>query len=464
MFITKKEHIDILRQLHEVIFPKLKNCWGFNPWPIIQIQVAYFSHLISFGKHKEEDFVNYQRNKNNNKIKIAEIKSLIKIYLKCFLLKRKWKNKLLKQILYISYKNHTDNFGENIYIHPAKRYFEKEGYLGTILNIDNKNYKCNSIEEYFQTLLIYNTLLFKLKAFLSKKEINKASFNANLVCNYFEKREIRIANKIADIVFFSQIQNQLFYKAMLSFLKTLSPQTIFHYNYDNNTNLAIIRAANYIGIKTTEYQHSTISNYHFAYTKWEDIDNYFYFFPAKFRVWNEFSKVVIFNNFCSNNYKPEIICSGNFHLNEQKEKLKHLSINQEVKKNNILVCLQGFWIPDFIENFIIENIDHFWYFRLHPRYPEDKEKLIELKNKIPNKIDMELANLLPLYELFFKVGFILTSFSGTALEASYFDVKTIIFGKDGFSTYEEQIKAGIFNFVSSEIELQNIFNFSDIEK
>jgi hypothetical protein len=457
MFNTRKDIINTLRQLQDDIYSKLKKCWGFIPYPIIQAQTGYFLSMVSNGKFNLKDFVDEKKYNYDEKIKIAEIKHLIKLYLKCFSLKQKWKNKLQSQTLYISYEIHINNDGINIYIHPAKNYFEKAGNSGLILTIYNEY---DSIDTCFQTILSYHTLLFKLKTFLSKREINKAFLNAKLVGDYFEKREPVIANRIFIRVYFYQINNQIIYQTMLSFLSCLSPQTIFLYNYENNTNLATIRAANKIGIETIEYQHSTISNDHYAYTKWQNMDDYFYFFPAKFWLWNEFSKNVIINNFYCKNYKPEIICGGNFYLNEQKEELKHLSIeknNIKERNKNILVCLQGFWIPDFMEKFIIKNRDYVWYFRLHPRYPEDKERLMQLKNKIPDKIEIELANSLSLYELFYKVGFILTSFSGTAIEASYFDVKIIIFGDDGFSNYEEQIKKGIFKFVSSEIELQNIF-------
>ena len=54
MFETRKDYIDILCQLQETIFPKLKKCWGNNVWFIMQIHIGFYFHYIFGGKIKLE--------------------------------------------------------------------------------------------------------------------------------------------------------------------------------------------------------------------------------------------------------------------------------------------------------------------------------------------------------------------------------------------------------------------------
>ncbi len=111
-----------------------------------------------------------------------------------------------------------------------------------------------------------------------------------------------------------------------------------------------------------------------------------------------------------------------------------------------------------MEEFIEKDMEHIWYFRLHPRYPEDKQKLISLKTKFPDKVEIDEANNLSLYELFYKVKINITDFSGTALEAAEFGIKNIIIGEKGAKIYSEKIMNGDYTFADSSIKLMNTIN------
>jgi len=211
-----------------------------------------------------------------------------------------------------------------------------------------------------------------------------------------------------------------------------------------------MRAANSLNITSCEYQHSTISDDHFAYTQWNEVDKYSESFPVCFYVWNKKDKDLICRNFTGYIYHPQVIVSGNYYLSQQKEKFQ----NQSTKnKESILICLQGTWIPQFIEEAIAESASIKWYIRLHPRYSHDKPHLLSLYKKHPDRIEIERSNQLPLYELFKEVGTLLVSFSGTAIEAAEFGLKVIIFGKDGYNTYKDFIEKGEFSYVDDKNEL-----------
>jgi hypothetical protein len=123
--------------------------------------------------------------------------------------------------------------------------------------------------------------------------------------------------------------------------------------------------------------------------------------------------------------------------------------------------LQGIGLPDFIKNFINSNNHVFWYFRFHPRYPEDIKDIKELVDQNIDKTDIILANELSLHTLLSQVDYHLTCFSGSAIEAEVFGVQNIIYGKDGLLAYSEYIEDGSFFYVKSESNLQRIFSSNE---
>jgi hypothetical protein len=219
--------------------------------------------------------------------------------------------------------------------------------------------------------------------------------------------------------------------------------------------MALNRAANHLKIKSIEYQHSQQSDEHFAYAPWKNIELYSEFFPNTFWLWKKSDADRILRNFSSSKYIPNVIVGGNLSVIQQKEEFNYKA--SEAHKG-ILVSLQGIWIPGFLEEIIARDTEHFWYFRLHPRYPEDKQKLIDFRNKFPGKIEMDLANSLSLYELFTKVSISVTDFSGVALEAQEFGVKNIIIGKRGSEVYKQEIGEGSFHCALTETDFMEHLN------
>jgi hypothetical protein len=184
------------------------------------------------------------------------------------------------------------------------------------------------------------------------------------------------------------------------------------------------------------------------------IDEYHNFFPKSFFVWNDIYKNVISRNFTGKSYIPEIIVSGNYYLKQEKN-----NIIKKNKGNDILVCLQGYWIPEFVENVIINSNNIKWYFRLHPRYYADKEKLLSFAASNPDKVEIDKANKLPLYELFGDVSKLLTMFSSSAYEAKEFGLRVIIVGSYGYNSFKDYIVNGDFAYAEDEGQLLKLINY-----
>lgn len=450
MFITRKDYIDLLRQLQEAVFPKLKKCWKSNIWPIVQIQVGYYLHLIYIGKINDTETLPNYKPILDEKITFRDFLLFCRSACCLLILYPKWKDKMKNKTLLSGFKAHNTG-AYNQYIDPYKEILDKENEENDTIYLDDifSNYQ-NKLYLLSRHLHIVILFLLKVKNKIFVQQVNNTKYNTELIKSFFTKRTTLDANHIASLVYNRVIENHFYYLFFKYLLRIVSPQKIWCYNYYNNQHNSLIRAANYLKIVSCEYQHSAISDDHFAYTQWNDIDEYSDFFPHHFYVWDEESKGLILRNFAGNIYWPQIVISGNYYLNRQKEIIQNGS-----KKYNdhILICLQGVWIPQFIEKAIIESDSKKWYIRLHPRYPQDKLNLLSLYKKYPDKIEIEHSNQLPLYELFKEVSILLVSFSGTAIEAKEFGLKVIIFGEDGYNSYKSFIDKGDFSYANNKDQL-----------
>ncbi|MES2567367.1 MAG: hypothetical protein V4565_10895 [Bacteroidota bacterium] len=72
---------------------------------------------------------------------------------------------------------------------------------------------------------------------------------------------------------------------------------------------------------------------------------------------------------------------------------------------------------------------------------------MEFKNIFPEKIEIDEANHLPIYELYNRTSISITDYSGAAIEAEEFGLKIIIIGEKGAGIYKEKISQGKYIFV-----------------
>lgn len=453
MFITRKDYIDLLRQLQEAVFPKLKKCWKSNIWPIVQIQVGYYLHLIYIGKINISEIQPIRKSILDEKVNFLDFKLFIRSTCRLIILYPKWKGKLKNKILLSGSKAHNTGI-YNQYIDPYREILKRNNEESETILIDDifSNYQ-NQFYLLCRHLHIVILFLLRIKNRISKNQTKNIKYNTDLINDFFTEQTSLDALYIESLIYSSVAENHFYYIYFKYLLKIISPKKVWCYVYYNNQQSALIRAANSMKIATCEYQHSAISDNHFAYTRWNKISEYSCHFPHYFLVWNEGDKELISRNFTENPFHPQVIVSGNYYLLLQKENTTHIS---KETNNDILICLQGMWIPQFIEDIIAESDTIKWYIRLHPRYPQDRPHLLSLYKKYPDRVEIEEANRQPLYELFKKVSTLLVSFSGTAIEAKEFGLKVIIFGDEGYNSYKDFINNGDFSYVDSKDNLLKI--------
>lgn len=460
--MTRRKFLELLDEFYDLNSFKINVGGGIFFWPIARIQAGYFFFLFSDNK------VDLRNIKNEsalivNKVRFLDIFNLFKFYFKSLKFKFRLRNSLTGKILLVGFIDHYYKYNdsiESLYISPIKIELQKSNIAHDefLMSNNSSNKHKSELLDFYNATYEYYRILYKVKNVFFKK--NKNYFkNALLFKEFLETKNISNTGHISNIVYRTLIVQEIKYNTFNFFLKTTNPKLIWNYCYYDNTVMALNRAANRLKIENIEYQHSAQSDEHFAYAKWKNVDSYKEVFPNTFWVWKQTDAERIVRNFSGCNYIPKVIVGGNLSVLQHKENFVRLpNFN-----SGILISLQGAWIPLFVEK-VIENDDNYlWYFRLHPRYPEDKLKLLELKEKFPSKVEIEQANNDSLYTLFRKVGICITDTSGVALEASEFGITNIIIGERGSQTYVQEITSGIFSLALNEAQLkESIYETSSI--
>lgn len=431
------------------LFQKLKQSFTkqvlMEHWFLLRIQTSYYTIIQLTGNYtlqaeklkKQTSFVNQAK----------AILYLPVLFYKIKKTESRIRKKLNGKTLLLGYQKHNVKAGTyNMYLHP---FYVKD--KAEIFYLDYKNNN-NELEIYFRML----TQFYNVSSFFSIKK--NISTLANAAAEFISKEGKINSDKLEDKLIYTLSSFPAKQNAAYRFLKILQPKEILFYCFYNTSINAFIYAANNLKIRTIEYQHSIITSTHHAYTYWEDAGILRKHFPAIFYVWSDDEKKVIENYFSIdsiNNYIPEILVVGNKYLDLKKKEIN--AENADIALN-LLVCLQGIWIPEFLEQYILQDTKYKWYFRLHPRYPNDKEKLIKLQQRKVDNIEIEAANNKELFDVFAEVSTVITSFSGTAVEAENFDKKIIIFGELGYEAYKEKIEANTYKFIQSVSDIKQVLN------
>lgn len=449
MIKDRKHIIEILDNIYNQYSGTFKNGNGENFWPFYRIQIGYILYTIIGSKYNH---------KNDNvrlkyvpfKYRVRDFYILCKLFIRVCILKFKYNNKLKGKALLFGYNDHyylSNGKSINSYLSPFAHEIDgKIEYEELLLFHNIANKKETDLYNLYNTFYRYQKSKALIKGLFNK--INKEAYeSASVVNDYLVSKEIKQHGYISNVLYQGIIDFEIKTQTFLLFLKIVNPKLIWTYCFYDGATMALIRASNRLKINSVEYQHSIQPDEHFAYAKWQDIDEYPDFFPAKFWVWQQSDKERIFRNFTGYNYLPKPVFGGNlFSLHEKEINNSFPSEN----KRGILITLQGEWVPFYLEAVIKEDVKYLWYFRLHPRYPVDKEQLLKFRDAFSEKVEIDDANNLTVYELFRKIKFHITAASGVALESKGFGIKNIITGEFGLSAYKAEIDSGLFSYCTDK--------------
>lgn len=230
----------------------------------------------------------------------------------------------------------------------------------------------------------------------------------------------------------------VFFKKVLIKIK---PEKIIILCYYLDDIMALIVAANQLKMNTIEMQHGPQTTLHMAYSSWFTLPPEGYdMLPRNYWCWDENSKRVLQEWTKSNkNYAVNVI--GNPWIDYWKSKEKNY-----VHADYILYSLQPSPLtleqlfPESIINFIKENPTP-WFIRLHPRQLKEMETIKRyLENKqILHLVTIDAATNDPLPLLLSNAIVHITHFSGTAIEASLFNVFTVLINEIGKLSFQDLI-------------------------
>lgn len=439
IFNSRAHYLELIHKIYFLAKDKKKIN---HHWFFIKIITGFFFHSIYGQKANNVQVIYTPTYKRFFKLLLKQPLRLI-LYIKIRQLEKKLISLLENKTLLIGYKKNNIRGGNySLYLHPFL-----EELNGEIFYLDDDSNDKSNIYNYYKLLdRFYALSLFSLNNLISKSDLD---FINDLIKNETIIEPLKLNWSLLRRI--NTRPHKI--KQKRRFLRVLNPQTLFCYCYYDDQINDMLYAANELHINTIEYQHSSITNTHFAYAAWEQIDNIHKHFPKEFWVWRDEDATLIKNSFCGEKYIPVVKVVGNRYLETS---IKNNSKRNESVTDNILICLQGQWIPNFLEDFIKSDSSHNWYIRLHPRHPQDKPKLDSLILEKKSKLFVKEANERDLYDVLNDVSAVITSFSGTAIEAEGFGKKVIIYGEEGYNSYKEKIENDIYFFVDNFQTLKDV--------
>lgn len=240
-------------------------------------------------------------------------------------------------------------------------------------------------------------------------------------------------------------------KFFIKKIRILQPKIVIIVPYYGYRGIAMCYACNKLGIKVADIQHGVQGKLHPAYSSYYKIPTKGYnTLPTIFFEWSH-EECRDINSIKINNNRIQAYCIGNLILNKflTNNPLttyfdKIISEKYPMEKK-ILITLLNYSIPKiYIELMMNTEFSCYYLIRLHPSTTSKYKRLIYNKlKKVPKNIyDIDFASKLPVHALLRNINLHITEISSTVIEASIFNVKSIIISEEGAKYYEEQIRKG----------------------
>ena len=436
--------------------------WKVNDlaiWPTLRIKLFfYLINVVEVGNKVQIEKV--KKLSILQKIK-AELKKLDAIFHYFSLLKKLPK----KKYLFVGADSHRVNFKSKRF----NRYFDilidkyqiEKDSLYFEYGHDTKNqYNSNLIFTFNKALHGY--LLLK-KGYPVKVKFSGIQFDDFLNFldqedfnqNFLKKYTKSYFNKWASETFFHKVN---FFTKTLEKIKPTQIMILCYYIEDN---FALIVAANQLGIKTIEMQHGPQTDIHLSYGSWTKIPSEGYsMIPTVFWSWDEYSKNVL-NKWINNNKNYSVINIGNPWVDYWKTTDSDYEYEDYIfysLQPNPITIEQLF--PEPIFDFI-KNEPYKWFIRLHPRQMHDLENIKNYLNKhdVLHLVNIEQATNDPLPQLLINSAVHITHSSGSALEASFLNVFTVLINEIGLLSFPELISAQKAVYLNPDVtNFQQKFN------
>lgn len=412
-------------------------------WPLIKIQVSYQWYIFRQQRDTHKPYI--QLSNGQFPIPKKAKKSLF-----TSLKERLQKKAITPAVLVLTdHKNQTtawEGHLVNAYTQPFEQYFSEQQIAYDLFDIS----KPQDFKPFYDSNLYSSLQREVMSDFNADTEFQSALQTACRSLQELLHPDFDLYGFLATQI----VNNQARYLYFVRLFKSCSYQKLLLYCYYNNFMMAATRAAHHCGVEVIEYQHSQITSGHFAYSPWSNrmVDSAI-FFPNIFWAWRQSDVNYIQKSY---QYIPgfRAIVGGHVFLSR-------MQAIAEQKERSILFTLQGQGIPEFLTHRIVNENDWKWYLRVHPRYPQDQSLIEELKKQNPDFVEIDEANQTSIYTLLPRMGFHITAYSGSALEASYFGVRNLIFSSKGAQTYHAEIQSGEYLLIDTSDALNQALSSNE---
>ena len=367
-------------------------------------------------------------------------------------------NNQIDLLFFSTDRNYTNIFGKYYNI-----------YLDSMIEFVNDRYKLMKVEigseQVTATLPRYvDTIFIDASHFnIAKRDELALNYPDNII-NFVELKKVvedctdgkillneRFFVNIAQLV----EEHQWFYSELLT---RLSPKAVFVMCYFTPVVMALIRAANHLGIKTVDIQHGCQGPHHCLYSQWTKIPAEGYdLVPDFFWVWGERSKENILRGQPEGRRRHQPVVGGNLWLAKYQQQ-KGFPEAPEVQeffnslkgyRKVILFTLQPLAEP--VPAHVLEAMrrcpqDWFWLLRAHPLYKSELPKIERLlrQNNI-NNFETKMSSDIPLYLLFQGIDHHITCGSSCGFEAITFNIPNTVIDPHYAVDQEEYISKGLFS-------------------
>tara|TARA_R110002012_G_scaffold135019_2_gene288635 strand:- start:1749 stop:3182 length:1434 start_codon:yes stop_codon:yes gene_type:complete len=436
------------------------NNWTVNDihlWPYIRIRLFFhFINIIEGLDTNNGTTVNYQSRIKKNYLKYykKKIKQKIKPYYK-FYIYNKWIYALEhKEYFFLGADAHRVNFKGKRYNRYFDTLIEKNNWFTKSFFLEYNSclkdqfnssilYKVEDFYEGFKFTFKNKTTIINLNGYddfiLHLKTIDTA--------NQFTENYSR--DKIISWVHKEFLPKKAFFETVL---KKVKPSKAFILCYYSQNIFPFTAAANNLGIETIEMQHGPQADTHLCYGSWFNLPEKGYIMlPKTYWCWDSYSMDII-NDWANSSEIYKVKISGNPWIDFWKSKAQAYKF-----KDYILYTLQP--EPNTLEQMFCKNIvdlikklDYKWFIRLHPRQLHQLNKVRELLKfyNIEEKVNLEQATNDPLPQILLNTKLHITHTSGSTLEASYFNVKTLLINSVGLEYYPHLIKNNLASYIDYE--------------
>jgi len=427
------------------------NLWEVNGiciWPILRIRL-YFYLMLKIESKKKESSTRSSTIKIPPFRRVAyrakrQLQKLYGVFKEYFL----WKKKLpQKEFLFLGTNGHRVNY-------KGKRYNRFFDVLIEQYHLQDSSlyFEYDSLPirgQYHEELLFkFDKALIAFKYFYRKKttvKMNGYDLFLNFLQNNSQTKDFAFVNTVDVIKSWGSTQLAPKIEFFKKVLQKIDPKKIIILCYYDENVMALVAAANTLGIETIEMQHGPQTPIHLVYGSWTSVPEKGYdLLPRTYWCWDTYSKKVL-DEWVKDAplYNSRVI--GNPWVNHWKRKQHKYPYN-----DYILYSLQPspLTFEQLFDDALIEFIKkqpYIWFIRLHPRQLGELDEIrFLLKNKgVLHKVDIDNAtnDALPLLLANAKIH--ITHFSGTTIESSLFGKKTILLNPIGLTSFPNLIEANI---------------------